>query len=383
MIADSKDNLFSIVIVHKLDRFARNRYDSATYKKKLKDNGVIVKSVLENLDNSPEAIILESVLEGMSEYYSKNLAREVRKGQTENALKAKHNGGIPPLGYDLDHDKNYVINETEAIAVKKIFEMYADNYGYSLIASGLNQEGYKTKHGNNFSKHSIYDILINEKYRGCYVWNKRKSKRCGNHQYKEDKDIVRIENALPRIVSDELFFQVQNKLGTRLKPRKATAYNYLLTGYIKCGLCGYSFCGGQTYKLKDGTRVYRYSCTGRKNHNECKCIGINAQKIEKIVIDKIKETFLTPEAIEIIASDLSTLISEMNSSAISSHLTLKKEIDVIQNKINKLLDLFLDDKIDKLTLETKNNTLNSQLSSLQHEYANSLIQSTISFDVDE
>lgn len=102
MIADSSSGFFDCVIVHKLDRFARDRYDSAIYKRKLKINGVSVLSVLENLDGSPESIMLESVLEGMAEYYSKNLAREVMKGMSETAYQCRHTGGTPPLGYDVD-----------------------------------------------------------------------------------------------------------------------------------------------------------------------------------------------------------------------------------------------------------------------------------------
>ena len=112
MIADSKSHNFNIVLVHKLDRFARNRYDSALAKRELKRNGVAVYSVLENLDNSPESIMMEAVLEGMSEYYSQNLAREVMKGLVENALQCKHTGGKPPLGYDVDlKTRKLIINE--------------------------------------------------------------------------------------------------------------------------------------------------------------------------------------------------------------------------------------------------------------------------------
>lgn len=119
MIQDSSMGLFSAVIVHKLDRFSRDRYDSAFYKRQLKKNGVRLISVLEPLDDSPESIILESVLEGMAEYYSANLARETLKGLKENAFECKHNGGLPPLGYDVDPiSKKYVINEHEAKAVK-------------------------------------------------------------------------------------------------------------------------------------------------------------------------------------------------------------------------------------------------------------------------
>lgn len=130
MIEDSKKGIFDIVLVHKLDRFARNRYDSAVYKRELKKNGVSVYSVLENLDDSPESIMMESVLEGMAEYYSQNLGREVMKGMKETALQCKHTGGKPPLGYDLDEEtKRLVINEEEAQAVRLIYEMYANGQG--------------------------------------------------------------------------------------------------------------------------------------------------------------------------------------------------------------------------------------------------------------
>lgn len=141
MIADSGKGLFDIVLVHKLDRFSRDRYDSVIYKKKLKKNHVKLCSVLERMDDSPESIMMEAVLEGMSEYYSKNLAREVMKGMNETALQCKHTGGCPPLGYDLDENRHLVINEQERI----IFQMFADGYGYSEIIDRLNAHGYKTK----------------------------------------------------------------------------------------------------------------------------------------------------------------------------------------------------------------------------------------------
>ena len=98
MISDSKEEGFDVVLVHKLDRFARNRQDSIGYRMELKRHGVSLISVLEYLDDdSPESLILESMLEAMAEYYSKNLAREVNKGMRENALKGLHTGGVPAL----------------------------------------------------------------------------------------------------------------------------------------------------------------------------------------------------------------------------------------------------------------------------------------------
>ncbi|HEX2938729.1 MAG TPA: recombinase family protein [Ruminiclostridium sp.] len=158
------------------------------YKRLLKKQGIRLISVLENLDDSPESVILESILEGMAEYYSKNLAREVRKGMNENALKAKHDGGIPPLGYDVTPDKGYALNQTEATTVKLVFDLYTQGYGYRKIIEKLNARALKTKTGKPFGKNSIAEILRNEKYIGRYVFNKRLNKG-SNRQYKPDDEI--------------------------------------------------------------------------------------------------------------------------------------------------------------------------------------------------
>lgn len=99
MISDAKRHRFQVVIVHKLDRFSRDRYDHAIYRRELRNAGVKLVSVLENLDDSPESVVLESVLEGFSEYYSRNLSRETRKGLKEIALDAKYTGGTVLFGY--------------------------------------------------------------------------------------------------------------------------------------------------------------------------------------------------------------------------------------------------------------------------------------------
>lgn len=122
------------VLVHKLDRFSRDRYDSAIYKHNLRKNGIKIVSVLENFDDTLESVILEFLLEGMAEYYSRNLARETMKGLKENAYNARHNGGKPPLGFDVDPKTHkYIVNEDEAIIVRKIFKMYLEGQSYKEI----------------------------------------------------------------------------------------------------------------------------------------------------------------------------------------------------------------------------------------------------------
>ena len=110
MIKDSDKKLFDIVLVWKLDRFARNRYDSARYKTQLKKNGVKLMSATEIISDGPEGIILESVLEGYAEYYSADLAEKVVRGQTENILKGRCNGGRGTFGYTLDSERKFHID---------------------------------------------------------------------------------------------------------------------------------------------------------------------------------------------------------------------------------------------------------------------------------
>ena len=157
------------ILVHKFNRFARNKIDSAIHKKRLKDIGVRVISVSQPIDDSPEGALLESLIEAMDEYYSANLAAEVRKGLRENALKGKHAGGQVLFGYDLDKDGYYVPNENASV-VKRIFEEFAGEHSKGGIIKRLNEEGFKNQRGKTFNVRTIYDILRNEKYIGNFIY---------------------------------------------------------------------------------------------------------------------------------------------------------------------------------------------------------------------
>jgi len=205
MIADSADRLFDRVIVHKLDRFARDRYDSAFYRRQLKRNGAQLESVLEQFDNSPESIILESVLEGMAEYYSKNLARETRKGMKENALKGKHAGGRPPYGYRVEPETlKLEIDEHAAKAVRLYFELTASGKSLQFVADNLNEMGYRTQRGNRFSKNSFDGWARNRKYIGDYTWDVASTKdddgRRNSHSPKPLDEQIIVEGVIPPII---------------------------------------------------------------------------------------------------------------------------------------------------------------------------------------
>ena len=365
----------SMVIVHKLDRFSRDKYDSAMYKQKLKVKGIRVVSVLENLDNSPESLILESVIEGMAQYYSANLAREVAKGQKENALKALHNGGDAPLGYDVAFDKTYLVNEEEAQAVKIIFDMYVNGYSYSNIIDKLNDLGYKTKRGNKFGKNSLHGILSNEKYTGVYVFNKTQRKgvngKRNGHKQKSDDEIIKVEGGMPQIIDREVFLQAQEMMQKRKKApgsHKATTL-YLLTGLIRCGECGHAMQGNRR-KDKYGNDYISYRCGCRKQKRDCKNKEIKRDYLEEFVLTELEKHVLNDESIPVLSKALNERLKTKSNDNHEMLTNLRNKLEKVNKEIENILNAImsgivnnvLKNKLDelekvKLNLELKINEL--------------------------
>lgn len=350
MIADSAKQEFDAVIVHKLDRFARNRYDSAIYKNKLKSNGVRLISVLENLQDNPESIILESVIEGMNEYYSKNLSREVRKGLQENALECKVTGGPPALGYTVDKTtQKYVINEHEAQAVKIIFQMYIEGYSYDEIISTLNNQGYRTRRGVPFAKNSLYAILRNERYTGVYIYVKDSRKnpkgKYVRHGEYDPEAVIRIPGGMPQIISEGDFQKAQAKLKERR--HKAAKFNakqeYLLSGKIHCGECGSPYAGNSRKPRPDHPLYVSYKCTRKNQRNkQCKNTEINRDKLEQMVLDKLTKVVFHPDAIPQLLTEYNTYIAKKSGSAVKQNEALQAELREVERKISNTVNLMID-----------------------------------------
>lgn len=301
MISDAMSNTFDIVVVHKLDRFARNRYDSIVFRAQLKNFGVVMLSVIENLDGSPESLILESVLEGMNEYYSRNLAREIEKGKTENAYQARHNGGIPPLGYDVDKDMHLVINDKEATCVRFIFNAIADGSTNRKVFEHCKEYGWKTKVGNDFTSSSLFSILRNEKYVGVYVYNRSAPKNASGsrngHKYKASSDIIRVEGVIPSIVDKELFSRVQQQLSKRKKRSGSSTAKreYLLTGKLRCGYCDAPLVGNTRNPIKRKKSYSSYRCSSRRHGLKCELHEVESSGIEGVVLTNLSISLFNPE----------------------------------------------------------------------------------------
>ena len=286
MIQDAQKREFRFVIVHRMDRWARNVDDARYYKKHLRKYGIKVVSTIEEFDETPEGEFFELMSMGMAELYSKKLARESRAGMIANAREGKALGGMPLLGYKVQN-KRYVIEEKEAEAVRLIFDLFLKGYGYVQIRNYLFAHGYRRADGRPFTAH-FYDILRNRKYIGEYTYNveaERDERGIRNkHKSKPDSEIIRIPDGMPRIIDNDTFFRVQAIMDERKQRRKAFNTNgrYLFAGIMKCGCCDGSVCGGVRYNHK-GLKVAtpHYQCNRRDK--TCPTTPTNAEYLETYI----------------------------------------------------------------------------------------------------
>lgn len=282
MIKDSAKELFEVVLVWKLDRFSRDRYDSAHYKHILKKNGVKVISAKEHISEGPEGIILEAMLEGYAEFYSAELSEKIHRGQKENALKGKNNGGGVPLGYLLDKKaQKLVIDPVTAPLVVEIFEKYADGKSVRSIVEDFNARGLKTKRGQPFNINSFSSLLKNRKYIGEYRY----------------QDVV-IEGGVPAIVPEDLFNRVQERMEkNRHAPAMAKAKeDYLLTAKLFCGKCERMMVG-ESGKSHTGAMHYYYKCSGAKRLKDCDKKAVRKDWIERVVVRLTMQRVMDEEKI--------------------------------------------------------------------------------------
>ena len=270
MIKDSERGIFDVIIVWKLDRFARNRYDSARYKTQLKRNGVKLVSATEVISAGPEGIILESVLEGYAEYYSADLSEKVVRGMTENALKGIYNGGTIPFGYMIDETRHYQPDPLLAPYVEQTFQKYADGATMTDLRDWLKAHNIKNSMGGEMSYNTIQRMLSNRRYIGELRL----------------RDVVQ-PNAIPALVSEELFNKVQEKLAKNKKApaRHKAEESYLLTTKLYCGKCG-ALMFGESGVSHTGKMYTYYKCAAAKKKKTCDKKAVRKQWLEDLVVNE-------------------------------------------------------------------------------------------------
>ena len=357
MIEDAKSGAFQYVIVYSIDRFARDRFDSITYKKILKDHGVRVLSAMENISDDPSGILLESVLEGLAEYYSRELSQKIRRGLQDNAEKCLVAASIP-FGYMKGPDGKYAINPDEAPIVREIFDRILHKESYIDIARDLNERGIRTKNKAEWNR-SSFKFLTNERYMGVYIYRD-----------------VRVEGGMPAIVDSETFYAVQAEVERRNMPKGQTVNRrrrentlYLLTGKCYCDCCKGALVGKSGTGRHGGFYTY-YACRNQFQNHTCDMKQIKKDGLEQFVAGALKMVAMDDEAVNMMV-DLS-IEAQQNKKNTSEATLLKNELQTTETAINNIMKaieqgIITPDMKDRMTeLSDRKERLKAQISVNEH-----------------
>ncbi len=321
MVKDSAKGLFDTVLVWKLDRFARDRYDSAHYKAQLKKYGVKVLSATENISDGPEGIILESMLEGMAEYYSAELSEKVIRGHTENALNCKYNGGTPTFGYVIDSGKHYQINPLTAPIVLEIFTRYDQGETMKQIRDYLNGKGVTSVRGKPIDLNFLAGILHNRKF-------------IGEYRYRD----ITVSDGIPAIVPKDLFDRVQERMAKNKKApaRHKAEDDYLLTTKLFCGTCKAMMVGESGTSSSKGRKYHYYRCVNTKKRRTCnaKHKAVKKVPIENAVVNAVMAKIMDDGFIEYIADS----VMELQSQESTVLPALRKQLAETERGITNMLN---------------------------------------------
>ena len=319
MIKDSEKRLFDIVLVWKLDRFARNRYDSAHYEYQLERNHVKLVSATEPISDSPAGIMVKSMLTGMAEYYSAELSEKVVRGMTENVLKGKYNGGTIPIGFKVDEEKFFQVDPLKAPFVVEAFQRYNDGATMKELMNWLNDSGVTTNRNQKFTYNSVQTLLTNKRYIG------------ENHF----KDIV-MPDSIPAIVDKDLFEEVQQKIkkNSRAPARHKAEDDYLLTTKLFCGMCGammFGECGTGRNKVVH----HYYKCATAKRFKTCKKKTVRKEWLEDLVVAETMKLIQDDAVIDAIVAEVMELQDQENTTL----PLLEKQMREVENGIENILAL--------------------------------------------
>ena len=286
MLSDTATHQFGVILLWKIDRFGRNREEIAFNRYRCKKNGVRVERVAEDVPDGPEGVILDSVLEGMAEYYSLQLAQNVRRGQRESAKKSQSNGGTRMIGYKVNPDtKRYEIDPDTAPFITEVFRRYAGGQTMAEIAAWLNAQGLRATRGGMFTVNSLHRLLKNEKYTGVYIFRD-----------------IRNEGGMPALIDRATFDKVQEmlKVNRRAPSRVWSRAEYLLTDKLFCGHCGAPMAGVSGHG-HTGVKHNYYTCLNRKRKKSCTKKSVRQDVLEPLVLKSIRNLLQDDATLKYIA----------------------------------------------------------------------------------
>lgn len=319
MMADAEKGKFCYVIAWKSNRMGRNMLEALINEARLQDMGVRVLYVEEDFDDTAAGRFAARSMMNVNQFYSENMAEDIKRGLYDNAANCMVANGHLPYGYKADDSLHYVLDEPKAAIIREIFVRVSCGEPLVDIYTSLNDRGLKTSYNKPWGRSSFQKILHNERYRGIYIYGD-----------------VRIENGIPRIISDELFFKVQEVLKTKKNPQGRHRINgdYLLTGKLFCGHCK-SPMTGVSGTGRTGQLHFYYTCQKRRMEKACTKKNVRRDDIELQVAQAIQEYALNDDVIEWIAD---SVIAYNDRKEAESHIAiLEDQLADVQRSIKNLM----------------------------------------------
>lgn len=318
MMRDAEKGKFRYVIAWKSNRMGRNMLQAMMNEARLNEMGIRVLYTEEDFDNTAAGRFALRSMMNVNQFYSENMAEDIRRGLNDNALQCKVNGSLP-LGFVRGEDGRYALDEPKAAIVQEIFIRVACMEPFVDIANDLNARGIKTSRGKPWGKNSFHALVTNERYLGVYIY-----------------DDIRVEGGIPRIISDELFYKVQEVLKTKKNPqgRPRSYGEYLLTGKLYCGHCK-SPMVGISGTARSGALHYYYSCQRHRLEKTCDKRNVRRDVIEEAVARAIQDYALQPDIIEWIAD--STVEYAKKQETAFHVAVLEDELSEVKRSIKNLM----------------------------------------------
>lgn len=370
--ARKKTNHIEYIIVHKFDRFARNKEDSVLYKALLKKDGVKVISVKEPIPQDDKfAVIYESMLEAMAEYYSLNLGEEVKKTMTKKAELGEWQTA-PPFGYRAEN-KTLVQDPEEANAVLYLYESYLRGVSGFALSRYLNQMGFRTHRGNAFDTRGVLYILKNPVYKGYARWTPDKK---NNYRDPDESAIIVSKGTWEPIVSEDMWQQAvelieKNRKRTAPHKRPETEGVHWLSSLVKCSNCERSL--AVAYKYKKNNAV-QFQCSGY-NHGQCHdSHAISSNRLIPSILTKLEQIANNPD----VDDCTYTIRRELPVSDESE--AYKAMLEKAHNRLKKAKEAYLNDidTLDEYRANKKN--IEDEISALEEKIATIQQQNNIPFD---
>ncbi len=375
MIDDAKAGKIDLIITKEVSRFARNTVDTLNYTRLLKNLGVGVLFLSDNintLDNDGELRL--SIMATLAQEESRKISARVKWGKQQTAKK----GRVPNIvyGYNKIIGNRYdlQINEEEAYIIKRIYNMYLDEgYGATKIAIILNSEGLRTKRDCDWSQNAVCRILTNPIYTGKITNGKEETK---DFLTKQRQDIDKSEWLVTekeelRIISDELFEKAQQALNKRRTDftcyKQRQSNQHLFSTIIKCKECGYSYARRSTKDSRPKWHCTSRNIKGRENCSNHTILG------ERELIEEINRYFIglvtdRRNAVDLLVTEFKKQYKSDNSEQ-KDKKTLQEQLLRFDRKHNKYTEMYADDLLSKEQLKDKLQALTKEREPIEQRLA--------------